>query len=183
MDRFQSEIWPHAAAVLRTARILTRDDAEADDLAQETMLKAFRHLDQLVDPSGAKKWLMTILRNTRMDRLRASGRRNEVSLDDLATTPPAEPAASAAFDDSWANPQATLNAFSDQQIIDALKDLPEEIRWTLLLVDVEGVDQADAAAVLGVPVGTIKSRTHRGRAMLREVLTPLAKELRMMGKR
>ncbi len=180
MDRFQREIWPHAAAVLRTARILTHNDAEADDLAQETMLKAFRHLDQLVDPSGAKKWLMTILRNTRMDRLRASGKRNEVSLDDLSAAPAARPGGPE--DETWADPRVTLNAFSDHQIIDALKQLPDDIRWTLLLVDVEGVDQADAAAVLGVPLGTIKSRTHRGRAMLREALTPLAKELRIVPK-
>ena len=173
MDRFQTYIWPHAAAVLRTARILTRNDTEADDLAQETMLKAFRHLDQLVDPTGAKQWLMTILRNTRMDRVRGELKHaKEVSLDAMLEAPPAEPAA---LDDSWGDPRATLEAFSDQQIIDALKKLPEDIRWTLLLVDVEGLDQADAATVLGVPVGTVKSRSHRGRAMLREALAPLAK--------
>jgi len=61
-------------------------------------------------------------------------------------------------------------------MIDALQRLPEEIRWTLLLVDVEGVDQADAAELLDVPVGTIKSRAHRGRAMLRDRLAPLARE-------
>ena len=173
MDRFQTEIWPHAAAVLRTARILTRNDAEADDLAQETMLKAFRHLDQLVDPSGAKQWLMTIMRNTRMDRVRAEAKHShDVSLDAMTQAPPAE---AAAFDDSWGDPRATLEAFSDQQIIDALKKLPEDIRWTLLLVEVEGIDQADAAVVLGVPVGTVKSRSHRGLAMLREALAPFLK--------
>jgi RNA polymerase sigma-70 factor (ECF subfamily) len=175
MDRFEKEIWPHAAAVLRTARILTRNDAEADDLAQETMLKAFRHLDQLVEPSGAKKWLMTILRTTRIDRARAE--RPALSLSDFPVDPPAEPAA---FEDAWGDPHRVLQQFSDQQMIDALKQLPEDIRFTLLLVDVEGLDQADAAAVLGVPLGTIKSRTHRGRSMLRELLTPLAKELRIV---
>lgn len=177
MDRFEKEIWPHAAAVLRTARILTRNDAEADDLAQETMLKAFRHLDQLVDPSGAKKWLMTILRTTRIDRARAAGKAM-VSLSELPVDPPAEPAA---FEEAWGDPHRLLQQFSDQQMIDALKLVPEDIRFTLLLVDVEGLDQADAAGVLGVPVGTIKSRTHRGRSMLRELLTPLAKELRIVG--
>ena len=67
-----------------------------------------------------------------------------------------------------------------QASIDALKKLPEDIRWTLLLIDVEGMGQSDAAAILEVPVGTIKSRAHRGRAMLRELLTPLAKELRIV---
>lgn len=175
MDRFQTEIWPHAAAVLRTARILTRNDAEADDLAQETMLKAFRHLDQLVDPSGAKKWLLTILRTTRIDRARVE--KPHVSLDDFPVDPPAEPATG---DEAWGDPDAVLQQFSDQQMIDALKQLPEDIRFTLLLVDVEGMDQADAAAVLQVPVGTVKSRTHRGRSMLRRLLTPLAKELRVV---
>jgi RNA polymerase sigma-70 factor (ECF subfamily) len=65
-------------------------------------------------------------------------------------------------------------------MIRALQRLPEEIRWTLLLVDVEGMDHADAAAVLGVPVGTVKSRAHRGRAMLREALLPMARDLRLI---
>jgi RNA polymerase sigma-70 factor (ECF subfamily) len=65
-------------------------------------------------------------------------------------------------------------------MIQALQRLPEEIRWTLLLVDVEGMDHADAAAVLGVPVGTVKSRAHRGRAMLREALLPMARDLRLI---
>ena len=65
-------------------------------------------------------------------------------------------------------------------MIDALKSLPEEIRWTLLLVDVEGWDQQDAAGLLDVPVGTIKSRAHRGRLMMRDVLRPVARERRLV---
>jgi RNA polymerase sigma-70 factor (ECF subfamily) len=95
---------------------------------------------------------------------------------------PAEPARPDAGDPeaAWSNPESVLNAFSDQQVIDALRALPEEIRLTLLLVDVEGLDQRDAAGILDVPVGTIKSRAHRGRAMLRESLLPLARELRLI---
>ena len=78
------------------------------------------------------------------------------------------------------NPQAVLQGFGDAQIIEALKQLPEEIRWSLLLVDVEQLDQTEAARVLDVPVGTIKSRLHRGRAMLRAALSPLARQMRLI---
>ena len=78
--------------------------------------------------------------------------------------------------EGWTNPQELLERFSDQQIIDAMKQLPEEIRWTLLLIDVEGMQHHDAAEVLSVPVGTIKSRVHRGRAMLRRSLLPIAEQ-------
>jgi RNA polymerase sigma-70 factor (ECF subfamily) len=176
--RFYAELWPHAAAILRTAQFLCHNDAEADDLVQEVMLKAFRHIDQLVDPSGAKAWLMTILRTTRLDRIRAAGKAaKDISLHDLV----ADPAANESHvpDPVWDEPESLLQAFSDRQVIDALKKLPEDIRWTLMLVDIEGVDQAEAAEILQVPVGTIKSRASRGRGMLRVALTPLAKELRM----
>ena len=177
--RFYAELWPHAAVVLRTARFLCRDEAEADDLAQEVMLKAYRALEQLQKDSDARAWLMTILRNTRIDRLRSSSaRQGEMSLEQLA----AEPAAAVEGDSdvAWSEPEELLEAFSDRQVIAALKELPEEIRWTLLLVDVEGLDQAEAARILDVPVGTVKSRAHRGRGMLRQALAPLARELKMV---
>lgn len=177
--RFYAEVWPHAAVVLRTAQFLCRNEAEADDLVQEVMLKAFRHLDQLRAGSDAKAWLMTILRNARVDRIRSeAGHQRDVSLEQLGAEPRAP--AKAAADSTWNEPEAVLQEFSDRQIITALKELPEEIRWTLLLVDIEGIDQAEAAKILDVPVGTVKSRTHRGRGMLREALTPLARELRMV---
>ena len=177
-QRFYAEIWPHAATVLRTAHFLIHDPAEADDLAQEVMLKAFRHLDQLRDGTDAKAWLMTILRNTRVDRLRAAAvHRSNISLDRVAGELRAP---EGVVERVWDEPEAVLEEFSDRQILVALKELPEDIRWTLLLVDVEGIEHAGAAQILEVPVGTVKSRVHRGRAMLREALTPLAKELRMI---
>jgi RNA polymerase sigma-70 factor, ECF subfamily len=177
--RFYAEVWPHAAVVLRTAQFLCRNEAEADDLAQEVMLKAFRHLDQLRERSDAKAWLMTILRNTRIDRIRSdAAHERDVSLEQLVADPPAP--AEVSRERVWSEPESVLQEFSDRQIITALKELPEEIRWTLLLVDVEGIDQAEAAKILEVPVGTVKSRAHRGRAMLREALTPLARELRIV---
>ena len=177
IERFQRLAWPHLAAVLRTARYLTRRDADADDLAQETMMKAMRFIDSYEDDTDMKAWLMTILQRTHIDRLRADRRHaDEVSIDaaqtlQLEATEDAEPGQ---FDDRWDEPESLLERFEDEEMIQALKSLPEDHRWTLLLVDVERIDHADAAEILGVPVGTIKSRAHYGRRMLRDRLHQVA---------
>lgn len=180
--RFYAEVWPHAPTVLRTAQFLTQDAAEADDLAQETMIKAFRSLDRFREGTDAKAWLMTILRNTRIDRLRsAAASKENVSLDGMPVDPAAPPLDETRDEEQvWQNPEEMMQGFADRQIITAMQMLPEEIRWTLLLVDVEGLDHADAANVLDVPVGTVKSRAHRGRAMLRDALVPVAREMRLI---
>jgi RNA polymerase sigma-70 factor (ECF subfamily) len=185
-SRFDALVWPHAAAVLRTARFLIHDPAEAEDVAQETMVKAFRALDTFADGTDVRAWLMTILRNTRIDHLRArASHAGDVSLDRLPFEPagaddPGSDGNGAHDHPAWDDAQALLQQFGDRDVIAALRRLPEEIRWTLLLVDVEGLDHADAAKVLGVPVGTVKSRAHRGRTMLREALLPLAKDMRLV---
>jgi RNA polymerase sigma-70 factor (ECF subfamily) len=179
--RFHSVAWPQLATVLRVAQILTGNAADAEDLAQETMLRAFKSMHSFAEGSDIKAWLMTILRHARIDRLRSTAReRQNISLDAAGVDPsePEHPSPSDA-DSVWENPEEVLNAFADQQVIDALKTLPEDIRMTLLLVDVEQLDHQEAAKILDVPVGTIKSRTHRGRAMLRTALLPMAKDLRM----
>lgn len=150
---------------------------EAEDLAQETLLKAFGALDQFVPGTNMPAWLARILRNTRIDRLRsAQGSAGNVSLDALALDVADEPDET----EQWDNPAEVLNAFGDEEIIEALKALPEEIRWTLLLVDVQGLALQEAATVLEIPVGTVKSRVFRGRRMLKEALLPVAKRLRLI---
>jgi RNA polymerase sigma-70 factor (ECF subfamily) len=178
--RFYRHLWPHRATVLRTARFLTGNHAEADDLAQETLVKAFNAIAQFDDTAtdaSAKAWLSAILRNTWIDRRRAAGRHpadttagpdvEALDLADRSAPPPGET--------DLGDPAALLEQFSDAQVIAALRTLPEEIRWTLLLVDVEGLDGADAAQILGIPAGTVKSRAHRGRRMLRDVLASRAR--------
>lgn len=180
--RFHNFMWPHLATVLRVAEILSGDIAEAEDLAQETMLRAFRGIGGFADGTDAKAWLLTILRRTRIDRLRSPGAApgRAVSLDALEFDPADTPQAEAGDRDAiWEQPETALEAFSDRQVIAALKDLPEEIRLTLLLVEVEGLELREAATILDVPVGTVKSRTHRGRALLRRSLLPVARELRL----
>ena len=95
----------------------------------------------------------------------------------MTSTPAAAENSSAGVHAESGGPDELLNGFSDQEIIVALQSLPDEMRWTLLLIDVQGLSIADAAKVLEVPPGTIKSRAHRGRGMLYEALRPLAREL------
>lgn len=179
-DLFYETIWPEAATVLRVAKILTGGSADAEDLAQETMLKAFRALDALDPQSNVRAWLLAILRNGRIDRLRA-GRSHgtDVSLEAMAVDLPERPAHDEEPWDAVDDPAAVLNAFGDRQVIDALQRLPEEIRWTVLLADVSQLDHKEVAVVLGIPEGTVKSRVFRGRRMLREALLPLAKVMRL----
>jgi RNA polymerase sigma-70 factor, ECF subfamily len=169
--RFYQHVWPLRATVLRTALFLTRNPAEADDLAQDTLMKAFNAIATFDSATNAKAWLLTILRNTRIDRLRSAARTSgDVSLDQAELDLPG-PAPAADSSAAWSDPDAMVEQFSDQRIIDALHQLPEAIRWTLLLVDVEQLDFQFAAQILGVPPGTAKSRAHRGRQMLRELLS------------
>ncbi len=166
---FYKHVWPLRAVVLRTARYLSRDAAEADDLAQETLLKAYRSIATFDVSTHATAWLTAILRNTRIDRARATKREaRDISLESHGFD--AEGAGNEMAPVDYADAAAILDQLSDQQLIEALRDLPDDIRWTLLLVDVEQLDHAQAATVMGVPVGTVKSRAHRGRQMLRETL-------------
>jgi RNA polymerase sigma-70 factor (ECF subfamily) len=180
--RFYDLVWPMLPTVLRTARVLTANEADAEDLAQETLLKAFKGIGQFREGTDVRAWLLAILRNARVDRLRCAGASAEaLSLEALDLDPPCHQERET---DEWQaivdHPERVLNDFSDAEVIGALQHLPEEIRWTLLLVTVEGMDQAEAAGVLEVPVGTVKSRLHRGRAMLRQALLPLARDRRMV---
>lgn len=175
-ERFHRLFWPLRDVVLRAALVLSRDASEADDLAQETMLKAYRQAHQFTDGTDARAWLLAILRNARIDRLRSAARRGApLSLDALEHDPAAEVDGFVDLEGAPPDdPDALLEQFSDAEVIDALRALPEEIRWTLLLVDVHELDHAAAGGLLGVPVGTIKSRAHRGRSMLRRALSARA---------
>ena len=174
-------IWPHRAAILRAARIHTRHAAEAEDLTQETLLKAFKGIDMLRSGVESKAWLLTIMRNARIDRLRtAAGSAKHVGLENLPAEPMNPAPEAGESEATWQKPEEILQQFSDAQVIEALADVSEELRWTLLLVDVEGMDHAKAAEILAVPVGTIKSRVHRGRLALRQTLLPMARDRRLV---
>lgn len=171
-DRFKRLAWPLMPVVVRTAQCLTRNAEQADDLAQETMIKAMRAIDSYQSGSNMKAWLLTILRRTHIDWLRVSRNRPlQLSLDEGGVDVEDERNLTAGqFDEHWEEPEDLMGRFEDEVVIEAMQEIPEDIRWTLLLVDVEQMEHAEAANTLDVAVGTVKSRTHRGRAMLRDRL-------------
>lgn len=175
-ERFKTLAWPMLPVVLRSAQYLTRNTQEAEDLAQETMIKAMRAIDSYRDGTNMKAWLLTILRRTQIDRIRSQASRpREVPLEEsMFQTDTEFTAHIGEHDDQWREPEALMNRFDDQAVIEALQALPDDMRWTLLLVDVEQMDHVQAASVLGVALGTIKSRAHRARAQLRDKLYQLA---------
>jgi RNA polymerase sigma-70 factor (ECF subfamily) len=180
--RFYDVVWPQRSALLRVAQILTHDVHDAEDLTQDTLVKAFRAIEQFKEGTDARKWLLSILRNTRIDRLRARAlSAKEVSLDQFPMdVADGRSAQATEGDGTWENPIEILSKFSDNAVIAALQKLPEEVRWTLLLVDVEDLKNDEAATLLSVPVGTVKSRMHRGRALLRDALINVAHERRLI---
>ncbi|MAE60705.1 MAG: RNA polymerase [Planctomycetaceae bacterium] len=174
-QRFSAEAWPLLPNLLRVARVLTRDIHQAEDLVQETMLRAVRHIQSFQEGTNLKAWLMTILRHTHIDLHRHDARRPSAdSLDAIDHDPPG--AAGPADDDAWTNPDDLLARFDDDDIENALRSLPDPMRWTLLLIDVEQMPVADAAEALDVPEGTIKSRASRARTQLRSQLLPHARQ-------
>jgi len=160
-DAFATYVLPEIEVLLRVARSITRDPVEAEDLVQDTLLRAFRAIDGF-DGRHPRAWLLTILRNTNINRHRKRRpelmRDPDTELERLA----AEPGADA--------PDAAVDAGFDHEIEVALAELPEVFRRVVELVDVDGLSYAEAAEVLGVPIGTVMSRLHRARARIREHL-------------
>ena len=164
-ESFEREALVHLDALYRVARRLTGNPADADDLVQETILKAYRAWDQYEQGTNAKGWLLTILRNAFINEYRRRVRHPEtVDIDAI------EPFA--VFDQVQDDdPQGKFfDRIVDDEVLRAVDQLPESLRETVVLSDVEGMSYQDVAQILGVPVGTVKSRLFRGRQLLQKQL-------------
>jgi RNA polymerase sigma-70 factor (ECF subfamily) len=158
---FERYVLPEIEVLLRVAHSLTRNHAEAEDLVQDTLLRAYRGIDGF-DGRHPRAWLLTILRNTHINRNRR--RRPELLRDPDAAT---DRMISAASDERT---DAVIDDEVDVEIIRALESLDEPFRRVVELVDIDGLSYAEAAEVLDVPVGTVMSRLHRARSRIRDRL-------------
>lgn len=170
--QFEAEALPHLDAVFRYAHALTGDPTRAEDLTQETMLKALRAWHQFERGSNARAWLLTILRNTFINDYRRRQRQGETV--DVAAIEPHH-----VFEEIQdVDPEGRFFAsIVDDEVLRAIRALPEEFREVLLLSDVEGFPYADIAKLLDVPVGTVKSRLFRARQALQRRLYDYAVEM------
>ena len=171
--RFEREALPWMDDVYRFALSLTRNAADADDLVQETYLRAYRSWHTFQPGSDARRWLFTICRNAFLRSLEKT--RHETVVDDAdAEALAAAHARSTAVDDG----QGALLTRIDlaPAISTALADLQEPYRSAVMLVDVEDQSYEAAAEVLGVPIGTVRSRLFRGRRLLQDALVTYARD-------
>ena len=162
----------HLDALYHVALRLTRNRAEAEDIVQEALLRAFRSFDRFNPGTNCRAWLFTILRNVFLNRVRSQGR--EVMEADVGGFDQMESTTDALLE---RNPEERfLQTVLHGDIDRALATLPLAFREAILLVDVEGLTYREVAEVLACPIGTVMSRLSRGRALLRRALGHFARE-------
>lgn len=155
---FELEVLPHAARLFRLAVWLERNRADAEDVVQETMMQALRSFHRYQPGTNCRAWLITILQRIVSNRRRAKGRSIVVSdpEDRLAHAVPFVPPV----------PQV----LTDEAVLATLRRLPATFQDVIVLCDIEELSYKEAAAALAIPIGTVMSRLHRGRAQLRTEL-------------
>jgi RNA polymerase sigma-70 factor (ECF subfamily) len=156
-ELFEAELLPELRSLFGAAYRMTGNAHDAEDIVQETMLRAYRGLDTYQPGSNARAWLIRILQRVRTDLFRQRARRPRTVELEAAAEPSAPP-----LQDALASGHEELER--------ALRALPEAFRTAVVLRDLRDLSYTEIARVLEVPVGTVMSRIHRGRALLREAL-------------
>jgi len=172
-ELFEAQALPHLDNLYTAALHLTRNPADAKDLLQDTVLRAYRFFHQFTPGTNCRAWLLTILYNCfRNDYRRASREKTSVASENFDREIETH---SLPSDRPQADPEFMLfDKLLDHEVQQALDKLPEEFRSVILLVDIEELNYQEAARALDVPVGTVRSRLSRGRAMMREALRGFA---------
>jgi RNA polymerase sigma-70 factor (ECF subfamily) len=175
---FTEQAMEHMPSLYSAALRMSRNPADAEDLVQETYLKAYRAFDTFAEGTNLKAWLYRILTNTFINRYRAKKRRpEETELEDvedfylyrrLGGLEEARMSRSAEDE--------LMDLFSEAEVKEALEALPEQFRMAVLLADVEGFSYKEIAEILDIPMGTVMSRLHRGRKALQKRLYEFATE-------
>jgi RNA polymerase sigma-70 factor (ECF subfamily) len=158
---FETTILPHLDSVFRFAMWLIRDRTEAEDIVQDTLTQALQSFHRFQPGTNARAWVLTILRHVRSNRLRARRRGPElVEADDHIDAIPAV--------------EVTPQQVTDEEVLAALRALPSGFQEVIVLADVEELSYKEIAAVLEIPIGTVMSRIHRARRLLRVALAEYA---------
>jgi RNA polymerase sigma-70 factor, ECF subfamily len=167
---FEAEVLDHLDALYGVAFRMTREPAAAEDLVQDTIVKAVRARGQYQPGTNLKAWLLRILTNTFINRHRRGGLERDV-LEGPDAGPLADRWIGAATMRAMRDPERdALAPLIEQEVRAALEALPEPFRMAIVLSDVEGLSYREIADVMGCPVGTVMSRLHRGRRMLQDAL-------------
>jgi len=171
-QNFNEEILPHLDALYNFGLRLTTDPNDAEDLVQDTIVKAFRFFSSYEKGTNAKAWLFRILKNSYINNYRKKSKKpQEVDYDEVASfyeSIRAERTNSSDLEDKM------FRELIDDDLSNALDSIPEDFRTVVLLCDVEDFTYEEIANMLDVPIGTIRSRLHRGRNLLKAQLMEYA---------
>jgi RNA polymerase sigma-70 factor, ECF subfamily len=172
--RFERDALPFLDQLYSAALRMTRNPADAEDLVQDTYAKAFAAFHQYKDGTNLKAWLFRILTNTFINGYRKKQREPlQTQTDDLEDWQMAAAEAHTSTGLRSAEAEA-LDRLADADVVDALAQVPEDFRMAVYLADVEGFSYKEIAEIMGTPVGTVMSRLHRGRKLLRSLLEDYA---------
>lgn len=173
-SEFQAEAVPHMNILYNFALRTTGNADDAQDLLQETLMKAFRFWDKYEKGTNIRAWLFRIMKNSYINRYRKETREpGMVDYDDV------ENFYDSIRDDSTDTNDLQKKIYSNMlsdEVIEALQSLPEDFRTVVILCDIEGLTYEEIAEFFNCPIGTVRSRLHRGRKMLQEKLFDYAKE-------
>ena len=170
--KFSELAMEYMPSLYTAALRMTRHPADAEDLVQETYLKAYRGFNGFTEGTNLKAWLYRILTNTYINAYRAKQRRPKEtdSMTSRTSTCSAGSAASKVRSAARSAEDDVLDRITDHEVKEAIEALPEHFRMAVLLADVEGFSYNEIAEILDVPIGTVMSRLHRGRRALQKRL-------------
>lgn len=169
VERFERDVIPHTGYLLGHAQALAKQRQDAEDLVQDTMLKAYVSFRTFREGSNMKSWLYRIMLNTWVDGYRQTQRRPIEHLYEEFTDPQLSRHATLSHSAPHSAETEVIDHLPGEAEV-ALRTLPDDLRETLYLSDIAGYRNTEIAVMFGVPVGTVASRLHRGRSRLREML-------------
>ena len=177
-EQFTTDAMQYAPQLFSTALRMTRSRSDAEDLVQETYIKGWRSFHTFQEGTNLRAWLFRIMTNTYINKYNAKKRKGtEVELDDVEELFLYKRLGS--IDQSQLSSSAEdqmLELFTDDEVKNALEELPEDFRIPVLLSDVDGFSYKDIAEMLEIPIGTVMSRLHRGRKAMQKMLYEYARE-------